>query len=293
MPTHRARLAISLITLSLASLSSCSAIRVNRRANQIEAIASTDETIQIQQTDRVMIRAANESDFEMKGVIIRFPSQAEEYGTLEPHTQTDYRAVSKSYGYAMVETSIDGNQALVMPSDYVGESLIPNGNYTYSLSYDPALSNGHNKFNGQLKYQQTAIDEAIDKALDNEIAEVAFKEYYYGKGEDGLLHCVHQQTHRQENEADASVIVYANVICAKPYSGEESYKAIETIPRVPLRLELKKTGNSFSVVDYQSHNKLLGQRDFRKFFPPQLIDEIGDASIRQDTYNKLQLKIGR
>lgn len=248
-----------------------------------------------------MIRVANKSDSEIEDIILTFhspseqggiDSQLENYGDLAPGEMTAYRLIGSSYGYMPVSASINGRQLRLGITDYLGEPLIPDGNYTHVLTYDSDAD----ELVGQLEYQQTDLDSAIDKALDEKIAEQALYKYYVGEpyregGE--ALSCVHQQTHRENGEESAAV-VYAWVTCFKSSlsteAGEISKKLI-LIPEVPVRFELEKIEDSFVVVDYQSpHTVRLPRKEMRKLFPPQLIEDMGDFPIREATFNKLKLK---
>lgn len=278
---------------------------VNER---VGAIAPTDESIQIQQANSVMIRVANKSNVEIKNIVITYyshneaykmRSHPEAYGNLAPGKATDYHAVSASYSYAPMEAVIKDKQIRVGVTDFLGEGLIPNGNYTYELTYDPKAPYTYDGLSGQLKYQQTALDSEIDRALNAEIIRDILDEYYgeYGKNKVTWLSCVHQQTHRNDSEGSSPAIVYANVICTEPYFqsalGEET-KKLDAIPSLPIRLELKQEGNSFSVTDYQSPRKTpLREKDIKKIFPSRAIKEMERSNIREDTYNKLRLKSGR
>ncbi|WFB37576.1 hypothetical protein P3T73_07360 [Kiritimatiellota bacterium B12222] len=84
----------------------------------------------------VMIRIENRSDVELKGVIVQFPSQTENYGDILPGQATEYREIDKAYGYAYVEAWINGDEAVLQPEDYVGEKLLSGGNYTYVLRHN-------------------------------------------------------------------------------------------------------------------------------------------------------------
>jgi hypothetical protein len=82
---------------------------------------------------RVEIRVANESKIQMENVRVQFSSQTEEYGSIPPQGVTDYRAVTKAYRYARIEATVDGEQFLIQPIDFVGEKELKAGKYTYVL----------------------------------------------------------------------------------------------------------------------------------------------------------------
>lgn len=181
----------------------------------------------------------------------------------------------------------------------MGEAIIPNGNYTYVLTYNPNALHDYISLSGQLKYQQTALDSEIDKVLNEDITKATLDEYYGEYGKDKVLwfDCVHQQTHRKDSEGSVPAIVYANVVCTEPYfqsaPGKEP-KKLDAIPRLPMRFELEQEGSSFSVTDYQFPRKApLQEKDIKKIFPSRAIKEMERSEIREDTYNHLRLKSGR
>jgi hypothetical protein len=88
----------------------------------------------------VRIRVGNRSDVEFERVIVKFPSQEEDYGRISAGSQSDYRQVAKAYRYAHVEVTINRKKAELRPMDYVGEDPLAPGNYMYALTYDPAAS---------------------------------------------------------------------------------------------------------------------------------------------------------
>ncbi|MGB3297198.1 MAG: hypothetical protein WBA76_02935 [Phormidesmis sp.] len=296
----------------MVSLFGCSASELmgGLMGERVEAIAPTDPSIQIQQTNSLMISVANTSNIEMKNIVItydsldnsgsnQFHSQPEAYGDLAPGEVTDYHTVGASYSYAPMEATIKGKRIRLGVTDFVGESLIPNGNYTYNLAYDPSALYTYNGLSGQLKYNQTTLDSEIDRALTEEITEDIFDEYYgeYGKNKVFWLNCVHQQTHRKDSEGSSPAIIYANVICIEPYfqsaPGEE-IKKLNAIPQLPMRFELRQENSSFSVTDYQFPRKApWREKDIKKIFSSRAIEEMENAEIREDTYNKLRLKSGR
>lgn len=85
----------------------------------------------------VRIRVANRSDVPMTTVIVQFPSQSETYGDIPAGASTEYRAVTEAYRYAYVEATVEDKRAIIQPIDFIGETLLSSGNYTYALTYQP------------------------------------------------------------------------------------------------------------------------------------------------------------
>lgn len=45
--------------------------------------------------------------------------------------KTDYKVFESAYGYAFIELEIGGKTYTIQPIDYVGETPLEDGNYTY------------------------------------------------------------------------------------------------------------------------------------------------------------------
>ena len=87
--------------------------------------------------DQLEIRVANRSRVAIENVRVQFPSQTEIYGTIPPNGVTDYRVIKKAYRYARIEAVVAGVPAVLQPIDYVGESELKAGRYTYVLTIHP------------------------------------------------------------------------------------------------------------------------------------------------------------
>jgi hypothetical protein len=89
--------------------------------------------------DAVQIRVENGSLHPFDRVLVVFPSQQEEYGSVGLLGRTSYRVVSLAYRYAYVEVHIGERVLVLQPIDYVGEAPLQEGRYTYVLGVDDAL----------------------------------------------------------------------------------------------------------------------------------------------------------
>lgn len=97
----------------------------------------------------VEIRVRNASAAIMRDVVVIFPDDPADgggavepgdaesgdvsYGTLEPGASTPYRRIARAYRYAAVTVEADGVQLVLIPDDYVGETFLERGRYTYEL----------------------------------------------------------------------------------------------------------------------------------------------------------------
>jgi hypothetical protein len=81
----------------------------------------------------VEVRVHNASAGIMEDVIIHFPEESAEYGTLAPGEASGYRTVELAYRIASVALTIDGEARGLQVIDYVGEEPLAGGRYTYRL----------------------------------------------------------------------------------------------------------------------------------------------------------------
>jgi hypothetical protein len=117
MPRRRPRLLPSwrLLLLPLAALlSACG-----------DPVGSADGDLQF--------RVENGSLVPLDQVIVGFPEERVTYGRLSPGERSAYRDISSAYGYAYVEVRVGDLTSVQQPIDYVGESLLPPGRYTYII----------------------------------------------------------------------------------------------------------------------------------------------------------------
>ena len=82
----------------------------------------------------VHIRIANESSFPFASVDVVFPEDSVDYGAIAANGASEYRAVSKAYQYALIIVQVGGEERRLQPIDFVGETLLPPGRYTYGLN---------------------------------------------------------------------------------------------------------------------------------------------------------------
>lgn len=82
----------------------------------------------------VEIRVKNASSYTIENLRIATGGGDFSYETLEPGKVSDYKLYDYSYSYFYTSFSIDTSEFVQQPIDYVGESKIKNGKYTYSIS---------------------------------------------------------------------------------------------------------------------------------------------------------------
>lgn len=93
--------------------------------------------------EELKIRLNNVSEFNMDSVLVIFPEDEINYGNLLAGKSSEYRMVNKAYRYAYIQVKINGGLCVLQPIDYMGESLLKPGNYTYILNaFDAGTDEG-------------------------------------------------------------------------------------------------------------------------------------------------------
>jgi hypothetical protein len=105
-------------------------------------------------TSGVKIRLSNASQFDFQNIRINTGSSNENVslGNLKMAKKTDYKLFESAYRYAFVELEINGKTYTIQPIDYVGETLLEDGNYTYQI-------NANDSQNQYQKLSMTLIEE--------------------------------------------------------------------------------------------------------------------------------------
>jgi hypothetical protein len=86
----------------------------------------------------VEIRIANRSDRDFDRVDATFDPEKVEYGAVAKGATSEYRTVKQAYRYALVEVTAGGQTSRFHPIDYVGETPLEPGRYTYALTIEPS-----------------------------------------------------------------------------------------------------------------------------------------------------------
>lgn len=90
--------------------------------------------------EQVEIRLRNTSDALLEDVVVTFPDGPVDYGDVESGSVTPYREVDRAYRYAAVRAVVEGDTLRITPVDYVGESLLEGGAYTYQIGLSGSRS---------------------------------------------------------------------------------------------------------------------------------------------------------
>ena len=86
-------------------------------------------------SDGVEVRVRNFSTIDFDSVTVRFPQETHRYGRVEAGRASAYRPVREAYRYDYVEAWIGTEKYVLQPFDFVGESLLRAGRYTYGLDF--------------------------------------------------------------------------------------------------------------------------------------------------------------
>jgi len=76
------------------------------------------------------IRVRNDSTIDFKNVVVG----GKKYGDIKRGAVTDYQTWEKAYRYSLVTLLADSKPLKIQPEDYVGESQLGNGHFTYVLT---------------------------------------------------------------------------------------------------------------------------------------------------------------
>jgi hypothetical protein len=78
------------------------------------------------------IRVLNSSEYDLCNVVI----ESRNHGEINSGENTCYRGYDKAYRYAYVSLTIDGEDLVIQPIDYVGETPLGIGYFTYHLDVE-------------------------------------------------------------------------------------------------------------------------------------------------------------
>ena len=95
-------------------------------------LVGCDSTFDPNPFNRVFLRVFNNSDYHFENVMVNSVS----FGTVAKYSFSEYRPFDIAYHYGAVSLRIAGKLFQIIPIDYVGETPLSGGFYTYMLSVD-------------------------------------------------------------------------------------------------------------------------------------------------------------
>ncbi len=88
------------------------------------------------QPEGIMIRVENSSNIDFKDILISSGSGSVEFGNISAGQRSDYKEFESAYRYGYISVIADGKELVIQPIDYVGETLLSRGYFTYKLNAD-------------------------------------------------------------------------------------------------------------------------------------------------------------
>ena len=87
------------------------------------------------------IRLRNASSFELTSVTFAPGSERVEFDRIGPNATTEYTTVDHAYSYGYFDALVAGVRRTILPIDFVGESYIGEGKFTYQITIDESTKN--------------------------------------------------------------------------------------------------------------------------------------------------------
>lgn len=83
---------------------------------------------------KVHIRLHNLDSLPLENVFVQWPADSARFPSLSALGYTDYVVLEKAYRYAYIKAQGGGRTWICQPVDFVGETLLGPGRYTYEIS---------------------------------------------------------------------------------------------------------------------------------------------------------------
>ncbi len=84
-------------------------------------------------TSELNIRLSNVSQYDFQNIVVNTTTGNTNFENISSQQMTNYKTFETAYRYAFVELEIEGETYTLQPIDYVGETPLENGNYTYQI----------------------------------------------------------------------------------------------------------------------------------------------------------------
>ncbi|WP_435138226.1 hypothetical protein [Formosa sp. A9] len=93
--------------------------------------------------DAVEIRLLNDSPYNFENIVVNTSTTDVDFNSLSPGEFSAYKTFEKAYRYAFIELQIEGETYTIQPIDYVGESPLNTGYYTYQINANDSKEQYH------------------------------------------------------------------------------------------------------------------------------------------------------
>ena len=105
----------------------------------LTALPTASSTSEPAEATGPRLRIKNDSDQEIKNLIVLFPDSRISFGTVAANATTEYQIAPKGvYNFAAYEYEIDGQVVTQRVRDWVGESPRAEESFTYVIAFDPS-----------------------------------------------------------------------------------------------------------------------------------------------------------
>lgn len=81
-----------------------------------------------------LLRVENAGATDFSEVVVQFTGSPARFGALPAGQASSYRTFDVAYRYGYIEVTADGETYVLQPIDYVGETPLGAGRYTYRLN---------------------------------------------------------------------------------------------------------------------------------------------------------------
>ncbi len=93
-----------------------------------------NETPCLQEATKTNIRIKNDSQYDFCNLVLTPSSETANYGGIAAGATTCHRPFTKAYDYAKIEVFINNELFIIQPIDFVGETPLGTGNFTYTIA---------------------------------------------------------------------------------------------------------------------------------------------------------------
>ncbi|MDG1911949.1 MAG: hypothetical protein P8I42_03895, partial [Flavobacteriaceae bacterium] len=84
-------------------------------------------------TSEVYIRLSNISEYNFKNIVVNTSTGNVDFENIDSGQMSQYKNFETAYQYAFVELEIEGRIHTIQPIDYVEETPLEDGYYTYQI----------------------------------------------------------------------------------------------------------------------------------------------------------------
>lgn len=86
--------------------------------------------------EAVMLRVKNTGTIDFVNVTLAFSGEEVQFGALAAGQTSNYRSFDTAYKYGFIEIQTTGKVYHLVPTDYVGETPLKKGYYTYNVKIE-------------------------------------------------------------------------------------------------------------------------------------------------------------